>query len=406
VFWRKCRRRHRDRFVTVPAVPIGYLVTTTLVGWLTLFALAPLRRPWRLGRLSWRFGFLINELPFIAIYWLLGSTLLAVGQGDIDTPVGRVALAVAALTTVGLVVVARRGLRARPAVEQALSDGLGPPWRTALDPSLGVQLRTKLSVHRILFGAFVVRRRDVERVADISYGEAGKRNLLDVYRHRSHPSGGPTLIYLHGGGFSSGRKNREARPLLYRLASQGWVCIGANYRLTPPARFPDHLVDVKKVIAWVREHGHAYGVDPTVVFVAGSSAGAPLAATAALTPNDPEFQPGFEQADTAVTAAIGLYGYYGPVDGSTPATSPHAYVDASAPPFFVAHGDLDTLTLVDGAREFVAALRDASASPGVYVQLPGAQHSFDVLGSPRFEAVVDGIEAFATWVRSARTSRR
>jgi acetyl esterase/lipase len=382
-------------------VPIGYLVTTALAGWLTFFAVTPFRRPWRLARMSWRFGFLINELPFIVIYWLVAATLLAVAQGDINTPVGWSALAVAVLTTVGLGVVARRGLRARPTVERALSDGLGAQWRTAINPALDVRLRRKLSLARILFGAFLVRRRDVERVADVSYGDAGKRNLLDVYRHRSHPSGGPTLVYLHGGGFSSGRKNREARPLLYRLASQGWVCISANYRLAPAARYPDHLVDVKKVIAWVREHGHEYGADPAVLFVAGSSAGAHLAATAALTPNDPQFQPGFEQADTAVTAAIGLYGYYGPVDGRTPTTSPHAYVDASAPPFLVVHGDLDTFALVEGAREFVAALRSASASTVVYAELPGAQHSFDVFASPRFEAVVDGIEAFATWVRSA-----
>jgi acetyl esterase/lipase len=117
----------------------------------------------------------------------------------------------------------------------------------------------------------------------------GKRNLLDIYRHRSHPSGGPTLIHLHGGSFVSGRKNREARPAIYRLASQGWVCVSANYRLSPAARFPDHLVDVKKVIAWVREHGAEYGADPTRVFVAGSSAGAHFAAMAALTPCDPAF---------------------------------------------------------------------------------------------------------------------
>ena len=102
----------------------------------------------------------------------------------------------------------------------------------------------------------------------------------------------PTLIHLHGGAFVSGRKNSEARPLIYRLASQGWLCISANYRLSPAATFPDHLIDVKKVIAWVREHGHEYGADPAVVFVAGSSAGAHLAALAALTPNDPAFQPG------------------------------------------------------------------------------------------------------------------
>ena len=95
------------------------------------------------------------------------------------------------------------------------------------------------------------------------------------------------------------------------LASQGWVCISANYRLSPAAEFPDHLVDVKMVVAWVRAHAREYGADPNLVFVAGSSAGGNLASMAALTPNDPAFQPGFEHADTSVTAAVSLYGYYG-----------------------------------------------------------------------------------------------
>ena len=42
--------------------------------------------------------------------------------------------------------------------------------------------------------------------------------------------------------------------MLARLASRGWVCISANYRLRP-AGFPAPLVDVKRVIAWVRDHG-------------------------------------------------------------------------------------------------------------------------------------------------------
>ena len=80
------------------------------------------------------------------------------------------------------------------------------------------------------------------------------------------------------------------------------------------------------------------------MFVAGSSAGAHLAAIAALTANDPTFQPGFEDADTTVAAAIGLYGYYGPVDrGRQPLpSSPLDYVDPDAPPFLIAHGDQDT----------------------------------------------------------------
>ena len=384
-------------------MPIGYLVTATLVACCTLFALAPPRRPPALERLSNMSGFFVNEMPFVTFYWLLASTLLAFGQGDIDSPGGWVAFGVAVVATAGLAVVAWRGLQAGPAIDIAMSRGLGADWRSHIDPEMTARLRRRLPFARILFGPFLVRRRDVERLANISYGDAGASNLLDVYRHRSHPSGGPTLIHLHGGAFVSGRKNSEARPLIYRLASQGWLCISANYRLSPAATFPDHLIDVKKVIAWVREHGHAYGADAAVVFVAGSSAGAHLAALAALTPNDPVFQPGFEHADTSVTAAIGLYGYYGPVDADRRLrSSPVAYVGPGAPPFFIAHGDGDTKVPVQDARLFVERLRSTSSRPVVYTELPGALHSFDLFHSLRFEAVVDAIEAFAAWVRSQR----
>jgi acetyl esterase/lipase len=208
-------------------------------------------------------------------------------------------------------------------------------------------------------------------------------------------------VYFHGGTFVRGGKNREARPLLYRLASQGWVCISANYRLGPAARFPDHHIDAKKVIAWVQEHGYEYGADPAVVFVAGSSAGGHLAAFAALTPNDAVFQPGFERANTSVTAAICLYGYYGSLDDSERLpSSPQAYVRTDAPPFFVAHGDQDTIVLVEDARAFIERLRSASSAPVVYAELPGAQHTFDLFHSIRFDTVVDAIEGFAAWVRS------
>jgi hypothetical protein len=109
----------------VPAVPVGYLVTVTIAAWCTLFALAP-PRPGRSGpsNLSFRLGYLVNELPFVAFAWLLAATLLAFGQGDIDSPGGWVAVGVAAVTTGGLVVVARRGLRAGPAVDHAMSADL------------------------------------------------------------------------------------------------------------------------------------------------------------------------------------------------------------------------------------------------------------------------------------------
>lgn len=393
---------------TVRTVPFGYLTSTVLVAWCTLFALAP-PRPRRSSRrnVSYWFGFLLNELPFVAFYWLLVSTLIAVGQGDIDSPVGWLAFGVAVVTTVGLAVVVLRALRARPVLDGALSEGLGTAWRAAIDDAFAVHLRRRRPWGRILVAPYLMRRGDVERIANISYGDAGKPNQLDVYCRRARRSGGPTLVYLHGGAFRSGRKNREARPLIYRLASQGWVCVSANYRLIPAARFPDQLIDVKKVIAWVREHAHEFGADPSVLFVAGSSAGGNLAALAALTAGDARFQPGFELADTAVTGAISLYGYYGGVGGTErPLSSPHEQVSADAPPFFIAHGDRDTLVLVEDARAFVERLRSSSSNPVVYAELPGGQHTFDLVHSLRFEAVVDAIEAFAAWVRMRDTNRR
>lgn len=69
-----------------------------------------------------------------------------------------------------------------------------------------------------------------------------------------------------------------------------------------------------------------------------------------------------------------------------------------APPVFVAHGDADALVQVEHARAFVRRLRGASSAPVVYAELPGGQHGFDLFRSVRFEAVIDGIEAFAARV--------
>ncbi|MET7301789.1 alpha/beta hydrolase [Embleya sp. NPDC005575] len=370
-------------------------MTVASVAVATVLALAPLRRPGLPANLSFRLTLVLNEVPFICFCWLLLCTAWAFSQRDVRSVVGWLTVGLAALTAAGLAVIARNGMRAGPVVERALADALGEDWRARIDPEAAARLRRRLPLGRILFGPFLRRRRDVVRRANIGYGDAGRRNLLDVYHHRSRPSGGPVLIHLHGGRYDRGGKNSQSLPLIHRLASQGWVCVSANYRLRPDARHPDHLIDLKKVIAWVREHGHEYGADPSKLFASGSSAGAHLAALAALTPNDPAFQPGFEEVDTTVTAAVCLNGYYGNYYDQGPDSSPLAYVAADAPPFFIAHGDHDTVVPVDIARRFADALREVSANPVVYAELPGAQHAFDLFHSFRFERVVDAIESFA-----------
>jgi acetyl esterase/lipase len=328
---------------------------------------------------------------------------------------------------VGLVAIVWRGMQTASVVGGALDSGLGSGWRAAIDAKIAARLRSRLTV-RALLGPLFVRRRGVEHVSNLRYGDAGESNLLDLYRHRSRPADRPVLIHFHGGALTGGKKDHDALPLLYRLASQGWVCISANYRLSPAATFPDHLIDAKKVIAWARTHGLAYGADPTTVFVAGGSSGAQLAALAALTANDAELQPGFETANTTVSAAITLYGDYDwldaagawsalgidrtgsqqPIMKSSPVenreawlqASPLAHIRQDAPPFFVVHGDRDTALPVAAARHFAHQLRGVSQRPVVYAELPGALHNFDLFQSPRGEAVIRGIEAFATWVRA------
>jgi acetyl esterase/lipase len=375
--------------------PVGYLVSVAVVAVCAATALAA-PRPRRTSRShpSFWLTYLVNEQPFLAFYWLLASTVLAFVQGDLASPGGMAACAVAVLTAVGLAVLARRALRAGPVLHGALVDGLGPT---------AVRAARVLPLWRILFAPFLVRRRDVVRDADLRYGDAGKRNLLDVYHHRARPVGGPTLVYLHGGGFRTGHKKREGRALLHRLASQGWVCVSANYRLQPAAGFPDHLVNAKKAIAWARANASRYGGDPRTLFVAGSSAGGHLASMAGLTPNDPTFQPGFASADTSVVAVISCYGYYGRLGGPHDATSsPVDWLHRDAPAFLVVHGDRDSLTVVQDTRDFVSRLRAAGARAVAYAELPGAQHTFDLFHSLRYAQVVNAVEAFTTWVRASQ----
>jgi acetyl esterase/lipase len=386
-------------------MPIGYVMSVAVVAAGMLLALAPLGRSGRRGTVSWLLSAAVNESPFVGIWWVLAATLLAFLQGDLEAPVGWAAVGLGFITVVALPILVRRGLRAGPTVRRALDEGLGRGWRAGIDPSLAEPGRSRLPWARIVLAPIPVAVRGVTRAANLAYGPHGRRNRLDVYRRRRGGSTGPILIHLHGGHFRMGRKSFYARAMLHELARNGWLCVSANYRLRPEADFRDMIVDVKRMIAWAREHAREYGAAPTSVFVAGSSAGAHLAVTAALTENDPAFQPGFDDVDTSVAGAIGMYGYYGSVEHGRVPSSAGAYVHPDAPPILIAHGDQDTLVPPHHARELVRRLRGTSRNPVVYAELPGAQHSFDLFHSIRFATLIDGIQAFAASTCSSRATR-
>jgi acetyl esterase/lipase len=378
-------------------MPVGYLITTAGMAAVALSAVLR-HRPRRSSpfRLSYVFGLWLNW-PLVAFLLLVASTALAIDQSGVDSPGLWIGFGLAVVASAALVVLLRVAQGTGRALERALDEGLGPDWRDGLDAELAARLRRRPSLARILLAPVSSRRRGVKRIANIRYGPARRANLLDIYRDRSDRSGRPVLIHFHP---LFGSKRLGTRHLFHRLAGEGWICVSANYRRASGGEVSDALIDVKKVIAWVRENGPEYGADPIAVFVAGSSLGGQLASRAAFTQGEPALQPGFESADTSVAGVISLYGYYGAVASGGPPTSRLRYATAKAPPCFVAHGDRDTLVIVDDARGFVEQLRTTSSNPVVYAELPGAQHGFDLFRSRRFDTVVDAIEAFTAHIRS------
>jgi acetyl esterase/lipase len=268
----------------------------------------------------------------------------------------------------------------------------------------------------------------VQVTRDIPYvSGGGPRQRLDVYAPKEGARRAPVLLQVHGGGWTIGNKRHQALPLLYHLAAHGWVCVAANYRLSPKATFPDHLVDLKAALAWIRDHIDSYGGDPQFVAATGGSAGGHLSAMLALTANDPEYQPGFEHVDTSLRGCVPLYGVYDlsnafglqaeqGMDGlleryvmkrslaEDPAAfrraSPMHRIHPDAPPFFVIHGTHDSLASVEEAREFAKRLRVVSKSPVAYAEIPGAQHAFEVFHSLRTSYVVAAVERFLDRVYS------
>ena len=369
--------------------------------------------------LAWPTGELA---PQVIVLQALGA-LVMILLGALDGTAGWVGLGLAVVSWVGLAALVRQAGQTDDRVEVALRAGLGELPAVPRSRSVSV-LR--------LATALPLPDPRVEVVRDLRYAEgAGVRHLLDVYRPKTPVTRAPVLVQVHGGAWIIGNKREQALPLMHHLAANGWVCVAPNYRLSPKATFPDHLVDVKLAIKWVREHVAEHGGDPSFVVITGGSAGGHLASMVALTVGDPEYQPGFEDVDTSVVACVPFYGAYdllgryggrgadGMYGGAArwlmkrdPVTaradferaSPLDRVGPQAPPFMVVHGTLDSLVPIAEGRAFAAALRDQSHESVVFLELPGAEHAFEIFHSIRSEATVRGVHRFLEHVRSHHRS--
>ena len=408
-----------------PSMATFLLVTGVLAVLHAVNALRP-----RKGRvlLAWSFfaSWLTIELAPWWLFWEVALGVVAVAGGGLEEARGWLGLALLVLGAGMLVGIITKARRTNLHLEEAHRS-------IELDPE---HSPVPFPLAPVVLPFLMKRRAGVQVQRNVVFGEGTTKRgkvlqlRLDVVKGAGTSPGDkrPGILQIHGGGWVIGDKREQGWPLLNHLAANGWVGVNANYRLSPRVGFPEHLVDCKKAIAWWREHAEEHGGDPDFLCVTGGSAGGHLAALVGLTAGDPQFQPGFEEVDTRVDAAVPFYGVYDFTNrgghwhkdtvrrfiepmvmqrkhaddpAAFAAYSPMDRVHADAPPFLVIHGSLDTLAPVEDAREFVGRLQAVSEAPVLYAEMQGAQHAFEIFPSYRAARVIEAVERFLHSVHRA-----
>lgn len=364
---------------------------------------------------SWVGVFLTTDLVFHHIALQIIVVFIFYAFGALAALPGKLAVVIMIGSSVALLKIWLPALKARQVVEQTAAN---------IDMEEVERVPGSLSLT-----PFRKTREGVEVIPDIEFFHAAGRSLkLDVFQPDAASDDRPALIYVHGGGWVFGDKKDQGLPLCNHLASLGWVCFNINYRLSPGATWPEHLIDAKAAIAWVREHAADYGVDPGFIAISGGSAGAQIAAMAALTQGEEGLQPGFEDEETAVQAVVTSYGVYdltnrlgahnpefvskmiGPLvvkaeiekePEKFASASPRDHTDKASIPWLVIHGDADELAPAVEARDFFDAMSKTSSAMCAYAEFPGASHAFDIYYCHRANAAVDLTARFLATARSS-----
>lgn len=241
---------------------------------------------------------------------------------------------------------------------------------------------------------------------DIEYAVVNSQPLaLDFYppaSHRTEYAVSPLIVWIHGGAWRSGSKNEVPIEV---LTEHGFAIASVNYRLSPQAKFPAQIHDIKAAIRFLRGHAADYRIDPDKFVIAGASAGGHLAALVGVTAGVDELEgKGGEFADekSSVQAIVSFYGAsnlqsilaqsteHG-LSVRVPAlelllggqpnekadlarlASPVAHVDSHDPPLWLIHGDADPQMPPEQSTELEAAYRSYDLQVSLEF-IAGAKH--------------------------------
>jgi acetyl esterase len=234
-------------------------------------------------------------------------------------------------------------------------------------------------------------------ISSVAYSsEAGDIGQLALYARSDATERAPIVVFVHGGGWSTGHHFGAFR-YLHPLATRGYVAATLTYRLAGEAPWPAAIEDTKCAVRWLRHHAHELGADPDRIVISGDSAGGHLAALTALTPGDYEGNGGWSEVSSSVqgvvlvnpaldleamvegtagsVAAPHMRDYFG---DDVVAASPLRRVTAACPPILTLTGSEDPITTVDDITRFHTALAAAGVSERLEI-FDGGSHGFDLL---------------------------
>lgn len=265
----------------------------------------------------------------------------------------------------------------------------------------------------------------VRVIRDLTYIQRGEHALqLDLYLPTQQATAPlPAIVFVHGGGWQSGDR-AEFAPMAIRMAQQGYAAACISYRLSPEARYPAAIHDVKSALRWVRAHAGDYGIDPARIAIAGGSAGGQIASLAGVTGGLAQFDPDgvgspVSSAAQAIVNIDGLSDFTSPAareNEDNPAKRPTAagswlggaYADAAASwreasPTFYVNAKTPPILFIGSAqarfsvgREEMIAKLSAQGVASQTVLLPETPHSFwlfDPWIGPTVEATVAFLNA-------------
>ncbi len=230
----------------------------------------------------------------------------------------------------------------------------------------------------------------------------GTELKLDL--HQPEPAATPAglIIWVHGGAWRSGSR---ADVDLKGLTALGWAVASVDYRLSPQARFPAQIHDIKAAIRYLRARAAELGLPANRFVIAGSSAGAHLAALVGVTNGHADLEGSVgedRKTSSDVQAIVSLYGasnlttilkqstphglnvrvpaldlFLGGQPDALPElaqlASPVFHVDAHDPPLLLMHGDQDPQMPINQSHELAGAY-EAAGRPVLFKVQHGSAH--------------------------------